>query len=375
MDSSIKKNIEIIQSGATKKGNFNFKDTHVFTMPKGYKKSSAHVEGEADNAKKTGFIILIFGSLFLILSLAGSYYYFIMKGDGANVANPSIVINEEQSNKTNTETNIATQDKVNDEVREGDLGQKVKAPEKTNNQIKENTPDTATVNSEKKREVIAEEIEGAVAQEKEVENLIDQDSDIDSEEMISEEQEVPTPTIILTDYDKDGLSKEEEIAAGTSDSSPDTDSDTYADLAEMLNGYNPLGEGEISDNLNFKKFTNSKYQFSFYHPVSFTVTANTNDAIILDLGEEQFFQIFIEANEKKLSIEDWYKSQFGVNVIDSNLGFAKGSWRAIKNADSKAIFFKNNIDNYVIALNYSSNDNNKYLNIFEIVFNTFTVLN
>jgi hypothetical protein len=65
MDNSIKKNIEAIHDGSRKKGSFNFKDIRVFTMPRGFKKASVKTKHDADSAKKTGFIILIFGSLFL----------------------------------------------------------------------------------------------------------------------------------------------------------------------------------------------------------------------------------------------------------------------------------------------------------------------
>ena len=354
MDKDIKNNIKAIQDGATKKGDFNFKDVHVFTMPKGLKKASVQKNSEADSAKKTGFIILIFGSLFLLLLLAASYYFFVMKPNQIKVVDLDQVPSQEQAENKKAETKEVVPEKnnetskVNNEIKKTDLEQEIQSP--NNSQKVENREEIDSQQEQIDNEIIVDDISEEVAQ-------------------------VEKPFIVATvDNDNDGLSAKEEIAAGTSDSSPDTDSDSYADLAEMISGYNPLGEGLISDNINFKKFVNSQYSFSFYYPQTFEISANTNDAIILDLGNEDFFQLFIEVNKNKLNIEDWYKNQFGVNTIDSQLIFVNGDWNAIKKADSRSIFFKNNRDDYVIAFNYSSKNEGGYQNIFEIVFNTFKVL-
>jgi len=98
MDNTIKKNIEAIQNGAVKKGNYNFKDVHIFTMPNGTKKSSSqNFNNGADNAKKTGFIILVIGSLFLIIMLAGAYYYFVMKPNNSKVSeSPNLLVEDQK---------------------------------------------------------------------------------------------------------------------------------------------------------------------------------------------------------------------------------------------------------------------------------------
>ena len=350
MDNNIKNNIEAIQDGVIKKGNFNFKDVHVFTMPKGIKRSSGQKNNEADSAKKTGFIILIFGSLFLIFLLAASYYFFVMKPGQA------------QDIKTNQ---TSSQDGVDDKKTEIE-----EVVSKKSNEMKE-------TNNEVKEVLIEKEVQSP-GDNKNIENIEkgeNQQEQADNEGVIENIVEEEQVAIVIIDNDNDGLSAKEEVAVGTSDFSPDTDSDSYQDLAEMLNGYNPTGEGLISANVNFKKFTNSKYNFSFYYPKVFATTAKTNDAIIFDLGGEEFFQLFIEANEGKLDIEDWYKKQFGINVMDSGLISVNGDWNVIKNEDLKSVFFKNNRDDYVIAFNYSIKNESNYQNIFEIVFSTFEVLN
>ena len=54
---------------------------------------------------------------------------------------------------------------------------------------------------------------------------------------------------IEIDSDSDGLLDNEEELLGTDKLKSDTDDDSYSDLAEIENGYNPIGEGKISEEL------------------------------------------------------------------------------------------------------------------------------
>lgn len=52
------------------------------------------------------------------------------------------------------------------------------------------------------------------------------------------------------DYDRDGLSNYQEFLLGANPTNPDTDGDSYGDSREVLNGYNPLGEGKLTAEQN-----------------------------------------------------------------------------------------------------------------------------
>ena len=256
MDKNIRNNIETIQNGAIKKGSFNFKDVHIFTMPKGVKKTSVQKNSEADSAKKTGFIILVFGSLFLILLLAASYYFFVMKPGEEQPVKIEQALNQDQAENKVIET-------------------KENTPKK-NNVVKEENNELKEIDSEK--EIQNSGNNQATDDTENIERQQEQDENKGVGEDIQENtQEKEQPLVNIIDGDSDGLSLKEELAVGTSDSSPDTDSDSYLDLAEMLSGYNPLGEGLIIDNVNFKKYVNSQYSFAFYYPKSFKVSTDTND--------------------------------------------------------------------------------------------------
>jgi len=84
-------------------------------------------------------------------------------------------------------------------------------------------------------------------------NPFEADSDNDG---VFDQDEVETYKTdpLSDDSDSDGLSDHEEIIKYLTDpNDPDTDGDTFLDGVEVLNGYNPLGNGKLEDmnnNLN-----------------------------------------------------------------------------------------------------------------------------
>lgn len=78
------------------------------------------------------------------------------------------------------------------------------------------------------------------------------------EQVATEEEIIPEPEIVekkakflsedSIDTDGDGLTdKQENEEFGTDPNSIDTDGDGYLDASEVINGYNPLGEGLLEN--------------------------------------------------------------------------------------------------------------------------------
>lgn len=350
MNNNLRKNIESIQNdGVGKTNTYNFNSVQVRTMPKGFKRSV--VNNNADGSKKTGFVILVLGSLFLFLILGVAYYYFIASPDKGSTNQVPITKEPESANNKVV---------VDSPKKEEDSGV---ASEKELTESQEVSPlsDSGETSLENGEELVEGE---------------EQNIDTDSEEPSDpERQTVGSEPSVIIDKDRDGLSSEEELAFGTSDDLVDTDGDTYTDLSEMLNGYNPIGDGTLLDNPNFIEYKSDAYNFSFIHPKLFKISANSNDIIIFDLENGEFLQIFIEKNESKLNIESWYKNQHNVSVVADSQKSQKGEWNVIRNVGNKTIFFKNDKNDYVIALNYSSNEGLRYANMLEIIFNSFKSTN
>ena len=74
----------------------------------------------------------------------------------------------------------------------------------------------------------------------------DDDFKIENDIVFNDKKSEP----VKPDFDSDGLFDEEEELLGTDKFKNDTDDDGYSDLAEIENGYDPLGEGKMNEELN-----------------------------------------------------------------------------------------------------------------------------
>lgn len=54
------------------------------------------------------------------------------------------------------------------------------------------------------------------------------------------------------DSDQDGLTDKEEALLGTKSDTADSDGDGYDDLTEIRSGYDPAGQGKLTNNRNLK---------------------------------------------------------------------------------------------------------------------------
>jgi len=71
--------------------------------------------------------------------------------------------------------------------------------------------------------------------------------DIDADGLLDDEERVLGTSLVNADTDRDGISdKDERDIWHTDPTKKDTDGDGFADLIEIMNGYNPSGEGLLT---------------------------------------------------------------------------------------------------------------------------------
>lgn len=173
------------------------------------------VKSTVTSKKKTVKIIMIIGLIVVVLGGSGAAaYYFIIRGTTVtSTNNKNINLNTNQAvnvqnvnnvNKaTNTNTTVNTNTLVN-------INNVVNSVVNTNTIVNANTNTNTNVNSEINQ------------------NL--------------------NTTAAPPDTDQDGLSDADEATYGTDVLDSDTDNDGYLDGAEVQNGYNPKGTGELNIN-------------------------------------------------------------------------------------------------------------------------------
>jgi len=303
----------------------------IRTMPKKYKVSSS----EQDNKTKIiGVTIMILGSFVLIALIYLSYIY-IIKPDSTKVIKKTVPIVEKKENKPHAVEN--SQDKIKKEV---------VIP-------KQNSQPMITTTTEEATTAAAEEIATTT--------------------------EVITTTTSETanvDTDNDGLSDKEEIILGTNKELVDTDGDTYNDLAELNNLYNPAGEGSVINNKNIKEYKSSVFNYSILRPISwFKQDANNGGSVIFGDIDGSFIQIIVQANEKSENIQEWYAKQFPQENISTKKVISKNNWYGIFHQNKKIFYLTDSNKKHIYIISYISEpeDNLDYNNIFNMMINSFSI--
>lgn len=178
---------------------------------------------------------------------------------------------------------------------------------------------------------------------------------------------------IITDSDNDGLSDIAETFLGTNSQLADTDADSYLDKQEILSGYNPAGEGELSDNLNLAVYLDPADIFAVVYPQAWSVQQASVSAILFSAPDESFIQIALENNEQAYpDILAWYLDQFpddkfldAERLIESSFG------PAILSSDNQIAYFLSDDGSHILVVSYiKAGEEVSYLNVFKMIVST-----
>lgn len=305
----------------------------IHTMPKRFYHSTAGSE----KSRNVGIIIMVLGFFVLVGIAIFSYFFLIQPG---NQALNSVGVEKTKNN----------------------IEQKSEVLPKKEDSLATSSSDVFV------EETIDEELEDEYREEDLKDELIDE-----TEELVSEKRELVT----VPDTDNDGLTDTEEAMLGTIANLRDSDSDGYDDYSEFLGLYNPAGSGSLITNQNIEKYTNIKNGYTLYYLKKMTVenAGGSEDSVIFSFFDGQMIQIVAEPNVEKLSLEDWYKKQFGVSFIEEGQRLYKKGWTGIRSEDGLTVYLVNPASDKVFSLNYNINTDNKLSRkaFFDMMVNSFSL--
>ena len=202
----------------------------------------------------------------------------------------------------------------------------------------------------------------------------------DEPEPIEEPEPATTtqPMVLKTAPDTDGdmVTDVEETIFGCRDKPKDCDEDTYPDLGEMLKGYDPASDKKLIDNPNISEYMNSAENYKIIYPNIFKAEKiNGDESIMIKLDNKQFIQILVGQVEETMTLEEWYKEQFDISIINAAQLVNSGDLKGIKSEDGLTYYFKKSNDNnlYTITYNIGLTDTLYYKNIFQAMINSFEV--
>lgn len=325
------------------------KDMLIHVMPKRFIKSAS----SAKSTKGVGILILAGGGIFLIVALGFFYYY---------------LTGPEENEPINTEkSSFAPEGAMEDKEASGD---KTEGEEETKKEPSLVETEKTIIEDEKKpsAEASGDKTEG---------------------EEVEIATSTPLPKVILSpatttseeianaiDTDNDGLYDVEEILLDCDLNSSDSDGDTYNDLSELLNLYNPAGGGSLMVNPNIEKYISSQDGFSLYYPYLWEVSENAQvDSVMFKMDNNQFIQILKEDNPERQMLNEWYSQQIGVEEIKPEQQFYKKGWQALKSEDGLTFYLAKINDDlvYIITYNLGVTNTNNFGNIMDMMVKSFEV--
>ncbi|MDP2736199.1 MAG: hypothetical protein Q8O59_00220 [bacterium] len=291
-----------------------------------------------DSAKTMGLLIIIGGAVVLIAASGALYYFLFRKPEVVITEEPSLVTENQPVEPSQTDTEVNQTDEILDTL------------------IATSTVETTLPSSD---EIATTTVATTTPEIAPVEPV-----------------ETDFNLRIGADGDNDGLTDIEEILLSTDVNLPDTDGDGYPDGSEVINLYNPAGEGKLTANSNISIYENKTFVYDLFYPSTWQTTINGgDDSLMFKSGDNQFVQIIVQPNVNKQTLEAWYMEQLGVLTISEAYRVSGSSWQGIKSPDGLNIYLMDNKQSYIFSLTYNPGGGNvlEYTNIFQMMVKSFTL--
>lgn len=178
----------------------------------------------------------------------------------------------------------------------------------------------------------------------------------------------------LIDSDGDGLYDEEEILIGTSIFLSDSDGDSYADLSEIKNNYNPSGEGILADSSFISIYRNFNYGFNFLYPKAWELKEVSDNLIVFEDSDSSLIQLAVTENSDGLSILNWYETTFPEELLVHNKLISKTGYEGVISKNGLNIYLTDEARTNIFIFSYipASPGRLTFINIFEMMYSSIS---
>jgi len=201
---------------------------------------------------------------------------------------------------------------------------------------------------------------------------------VENEDEVLIEEDLNTLNVpLLIDSDQDGLSDMAEYYLGTDPNNVDSDNDTYSDKDEILNSYNPLGLGLLSENTNISLFANKQQNYALVYPSAWEVDVVNTNSVLFAAPDQDFIQISYEdSGGIYTSILDWYQEQFAeVDALTEDRLLVTAFGVGVVSADEKFVYFLDKNSTGILVMSYiPSGELLPYKEIFQMMVNTLMII-
>lgn len=174
----------------------------------------------------------------------------------------------------------------------------------------------------------------------------------------------------LVDTDNDGLYDNEEIVLGTDINNVDTNNNTFPDLLEIFNNYNPAGEGKLEDNSNLARYKDNFFDYELLYPKDWEFSVlSDNQVLVFNTPDDSIIQISIQENLNKDDIYDWYLNLFPDQLVSYDRMKIKNTWKGVESLDSLNVYLTGSSQKNIFTISYipAASGRVAYTNIFKLM--------
>ena len=197
-------------------------------------------------------------------------------------------------------------------------------------------------------------------------------------EMMAEEssgrEDIDLPPIL--DNDNDGLNNAEELVLGTIPDMEDSNLNSYNDLIEINNGYNPGGSGKLNTNVNLASYVNDTFLYEILYPKDWEFSVlNKETVVIFNAPDDSIIQISVQENTDKQGFLAWYSDSFPGSLITYDKLKSTATWDGTMSADGLNFYLtdKKKANIYTISYIPAVSGRIVYPNIFKLLINSLLI--
>ena len=189
----------------------------------------------------------------------------------------------------------------------------------------------------------------------------------------------PAEPVAGLDSDSDGVTDAEETGIyGTDQNNSDSDGDSFVDLNEVLNLFNPAKSrpSMLADNPGVAVYKNTVLGYEIFRPAAWVVSekGENNMETYFTSSKGEFIEVLTESNDAGKTLMDWYLEQSpGVKSSEVQLFKTLAGYEEILSPDKMTAFVAAGKKVFVISYNLGDSDKVDYKITFKMMVNSLKV--
>jgi hypothetical protein len=175
----------------------------------------------------------------------------------------------------------------------------------------------------------------------------------------------------MTDAEETGI-------YGTNVNESDSDGDSFVDLNEVINLFDPAKPrpSMLADNPGIAVYKNPVQGYEIFRPAAWIVTEKGEEGkeTYFTSPKGEFIQVLVEANDEGKTLMDWFLEQSpGVSSSEVQLFKTLGGYEEILSPDKMTAFVAAGQRVFVVSYNLGDRDKIEYKITFKMVVNSLKV--